>query len=71
MTDYAITVTKRDGHHKNRTMRNNASTVLKDKDNFVWYEGIAANTWIRFGIRKDTTAAANNDTITLTLAAGS
>jgi hypothetical protein len=59
MTDYAITVSSR---------KHNAIRI--DPDKCVRYEGSEANNnyHVIFYINKDVTAAANNDTITLTLA---
>lgn len=63
MTDYAATINKRDGHKKSERY------VIKDREDFTLYEGADANNnWVvKFWLRKDQTAAANNDTITVTL----
>lgn len=62
MTDYALTVYKREGHKKDVGLKYSADLYQK-------YEGIDANgNWLAtILIRKDQTLAANNDTITLTL----
>ena len=58
MTDYAITLTKR-----------KAQKIRIDPEKCDLYEGSAANnTWhVKFWVNKGQTAAANNDTITITL----
>ena len=62
MTDYALTVSKRDGHKKDVGIKFKPELYTK-------YEGSDANgNWLAtIFIRKDQTQAANNDTITLTL----
>lgn len=72
MTDFAVTVIKRDGHAKERTKYNptaNNTQVLQPKypDEFDWYEGYMGNQYVKFGNRKGETALANNDTITVTI----
>jgi hypothetical protein len=62
MTNYAVTLTKRDGHKKGERLKIRPEL-------YTLYEGSEANNnWhCLLYINKDETQAANNDTVTITL----